>query len=209
MKYRFAALCLVALLPLSCARHAVQRAGSEACTALADLSDRINERLASDLPFLIQQRMAFADPEATVSLSRIVLAGKRSYGAATRVVSDELLPVSWSMLRNSRFLSGESASLEVPPDVWTSTGALSGAKIPETVFGLVDLLKSTCKTIGFDRSNQTFSFKPPEKTLGLMELNLKIENGKEAEELWQRLGKVIACKDLTRKEECAPIDLHS
>jgi hypothetical protein len=208
MKYRFAALFLVALLPLSCARNAVQRAGSDACTAIADLSDRIDERLASDLPFLIRQRMAFADSEATETLTRIVLSGKRSY-AVTTWTSDELIPVSWWMLRNSRILSGESASLEVPPDVWTSTGALSGAKIPETDFGVVDLVKSTCETIGFDRSNQTFSFKPPEKTLGLIELNLKIENGKQAEELWQRLEKVIVCKDLARKQECDPIDLHS
>ena len=159
MKRRSAiAAFLAALLPLACAKAPVRRNASVACVAITTLSDRFDALVESDVPFVIQQRMAFAHPEVSESFTKIVIGGRKGYATAIRTVSGESVPVAWSMMRGSQFLFGESVSEDVLPAAWESSGDLSGAKIPETVLGAIGLVKPKCETIRFDGSNQTFSF---------------------------------------------------
>ena len=81
------------------------------------------------------------------------------------------------------------------------------AAVGSLAFGAFGFVKPKCETIGFDGSNQTFSFKPPDETLGLTELTLKLETGPQAEELWQQLKEVTVCKNVARKEACELIEL--
>ncbi len=211
MKHRLSvALLLVVVLPASCAKNRVLHStSSAACSEISKLSDQFDELVATREPFGFQQRMVFADPEVPESVTKMVISGYRSYSTATRVVSEEGIPTSWSMLRNSQFLLGESASEDALPDVWESSANLTNEATPVTGFGVIDLLKPKCQTISFDGKSQTFLFEPPEETLGLKELKLKIGKGKQAQQIWQQLKQVTVCKDVTRKQGCEAIDFQS
>jgi hypothetical protein len=194
------------LLPISCTKSDVQaEATSVACQEITLLTERFEEFVTVGVPFLVHQRMIFADRDSEGSVSKMVVVGREEYAGVTVILpfpgSGDSMAGSWTLLRNSRLLFGESSGIDAVPDDWESSFDASGMKIPKINLGILDELKPQCETLVFEPGTKTFSLSTPDRTLGVKAVSLNIEEGEEASDLWQKLG-VSVCKSVERRMDC-------
>ena len=175
---------------------------ASACQELGNLQGRLASLKSGGLPFLLLQETTVSGPEPSESSSKILFSGKKSFAIAT-ADADQQVPVAWSMLRDSQFLSGESTNLESVPRFWDSSIDVSGVTVPEKGPSIVDILEPKCKTIGFDPSSSTLSFDPPEENLGLSKLSLTVVEGSAPRILWQELERIPICQNASPEKTCS------
>jgi hypothetical protein len=96
---------LAGLLPMSCTKSDMQaEANSVACQEITLLTERFEELVTVGVPFLVHQRMIFADRDSEGSVSKMVVVGKGEYAGVTVILplpgSGDSMAGSWTLLRN-------------------------------------------------------------------------------------------------------------
>lgn len=108
---------------MSCTNSDVQ-ATSVACLEISLLTGRFDALVTVGVPFLVHQRMVFADRESEGSVSKMVVVGGKEHAGVSVILpspgSGDPTSGSWTLLRSSRLLFGESSGLDVVPDAWES-----------------------------------------------------------------------------------------
>jgi hypothetical protein len=173
---------LAGLFPISCRESDTQaKATAVACQEITLLTERFEELVTVGVPFLVRQRMIFADRDSEGSVSKMVVVGREEYAGVTVILpfpgSGDSIAGSWTLLRNSRLLFGESSGVDAVPDDWESSFDASGMKIPKINLGILDELKPQCETMVFEPGTKTFSLSTPDRTLGVKAVSLNIEEG--------------------------------
>jgi hypothetical protein len=194
------------LLPISCSNSDEQaESTSVACQEISLLAERFEELVAVGVPFLVHQRMVFVDRESEGSILKFVDVGRKEHASVSSILpfpgSSETVSGSWTLLRDSRLLFGESSGVDVVPDTWESSCDVSGKKVPKINLGILDELKPQCETMVFEQGTKNFSLSTPDRTLGVKAVSLDIEEGEEASNLWRKLAESV-CKSVDRQKNC-------